>query len=471
MIRFIFRIFALGMMLSAIQGQAAVVAPDSAFETFFSRVTAPGKQTISFGSNGTPVVSPGVPSVATAGGLVQVTRTGSLALPAGARLPITATAKVSNLAVASLVKKALPLIPYLGTGVALYEFAKELSFTLRGISDGLVVTKTDPLICTVAPCYSYTVSTSMGGGPTYASGSSACGYYVGRNVPGQGYGWTALSSTFSAPNNCLINPSVSPSYYQAYALLTLKTVVPAPSADVPSSIESLADAIASSSGWPSGSSVSQAVVDAAQVTGQQIPTDQPSITGPASVAGPVSVSSTPYQDMVKKSTKASNYDCTYVQGATVIEGGSAICTERSVTTDELTKIDPATGTKTTTTTTSEDATKPADIPKDQEQASASDTPLPSQPTLYKRQYPDGLTGVWTAKKASLTSSPLIQLTTSLQPTISAPSGYPSWPIPFVIGSKNWGTFDVSPAPYIWDFLKVCTILGALFLARALIFGG
>lgn len=473
MIRFILRVLALGVMLTSIQAQAVVTAPDSAFAAFYSTVTAPGKQTIGFGSNGTPVVAPGVPSLATAGGPLQVSRTASLPLPAGARLPVTATAKISNIAIGSLLKKALPLVPYLGTGVALYEMAKEIGFVLSKNPDGSVSTlKPDPTLCTVSPCATYSTYTYNGatvntGLKSAAAAKADWEKWVNDHGDPQhpkSFTWYEDGRNFYACEN-------GSCYYTGGVHFDGNRAPDAGGSGVPSSTQELVDAIAANSGWPAGSAVSQAVVDAQKVTGDTIPTDQPTISGPASVAGPVSVATTPYQDMVKKSTKASNYDCTYVQGATVMEGGSAICSERSITTDELTKTDPVTGNKTTTTTTAEDATKPADIPKDPEQAQATDSPLPSQPTLYKRKYPDGLTGVWTAQKSALLSSPLIQLTSNLQPTITGNGGYPSWSIPIVIGSKNWGTFDASPAPFIWDFLKVCTILGALFLARALIFGG
>jgi hypothetical protein len=130
--------------------------------------------------------------------------------------------------------------------------------------------------------------------------------------------------------------------------------------------QQLADAIAAKSGWPSGSAVSQALVDAAKATGQTIETEQPTITGPASVVGPVekistpATPSTPYKDM----TKSTNYDCTYVQGATVMDGGSAICTAKTTTVEEVTTVDPVTQASTKTTTTASEATKPAEITPD-----------------------------------------------------------------------------------------------------------
>lgn len=98
-------------------------------------------------------------------------------------------------------------------------------------------------------------------------------------------------------------------------------------------------------------------------------------------------------------------------------------------------------------------------------------PVSAEPELYSRKYPDGLAGVWNTRSAQMASSPLVQLTTGLQPTIANGAGYPVWNVPLTIGKWSFGTYDVSPPPLVWDFLKVCVMVSALFLARALIFGG
>lgn len=102
---------------------------------------------------------------------------------------------------------------------------------------------------------------------------------------------------------------------------------------------------------------------------------------------------------------------------------------------------------------------------------ASDSSLPGQPGLYTRKYTGGLSDVWATQKTALLATPLISLTSSMMPTIVGSGGYPTWTVPLSIGVHNWGTFDVSLPGYIWDFIKICIMIGALFLSRALIFGG
>jgi hypothetical protein len=349
------------LVVCASHSQAAVTAPDSAFATFYSRVTGPGVQTVGFGSNGTPVVAPGVPSVSSAGGPVQVARTGSLPLPAGARLPVTATAKIPNSAVASIIKKALPYARTATNPLALTLLAIELGFALT-TSDTAepVISQTviDPALCYSGPCYKWPVQSGGYTENKQTAARSWCDYYQYPNT----------NCTFTVqPSGWQIAFFVTATGYGTQTTtrngVTGGTVV-APSA-TPATAQQFADAIAAKSGWPSGSTVAQAVVDASRVTGEAIPTDQPTVTGPATVAGPTEVVSTPYGDQVRKSTKASSYSCTYVQGATVMDGGSAICVQKTTTTNEVTTTDPVTGVATTTTTTGEQATKPADIKPDE----------------------------------------------------------------------------------------------------------
>ncbi|MDO8652074.1 MAG: hypothetical protein Q7R66_07785 [Undibacterium sp.] len=359
--------FLLGAVYS-FQVNAAVVAPDSAFATFYSRVTAPGKQTVGFGSNGTPVVAPGVPSVSSAGGPVQVARTGSLPLPAGARLPVTGTAKIPNSAIAAIIKKALPLVPYLGTGVALYELAKELGFIVSKSGSGVVVTKPDSSVCTVAPCYGYATRTR------YDPSTVATGYKASKIAAcdASASSWGVLSNghvmkgVVEGTQCAVYESNGSGGWFGASYRADFATATVSPSAPVflPSSDTALADAIAAQSGWPSSSAVAQALVDAQRVTGDQIPTDQPNATGPATVAGPTEKTKVG----PKETTKQSNYNCTYYDGPTVMEGGSVVCTEQTTTTDAVTTTDPATGATTTTTTTASEATKPAEIPADDKPA-------------------------------------------------------------------------------------------------------
>ncbi len=100
-----------------------------------------------------------------------------------------------------------------------------------------------------------------------------------------------------------------------------------------------------------------------------------------------------------------------------------------------------------------------------------DSPLPAAPVLYEAKYPDGLMGVWTTQKAALLSSPLFGLMSSLMPSSIGGGACPSWVVPLDLGAWHYGSFDVAPPCYVWEFAKAIIIVSALLLARALIFGG
>ena len=93
------------------------------------------------------------------------------------------------------------------------------------------------------------------------------------------------------------------------------------------------------------------------------------------------------------------------------------------------------------------------------------------PKLYTPKYPDGMVGVWRDRKAELTSSSLVQLKDRLLPSIGGGGACPAWMLPVNTGWVDFGTYNVAPPCWIWDFGRVIIILSAMFLARALIFGG
>ena len=101
----------------------------------------------------------------------------------------------------------------------------------------------------------------------------------------------------------------------------------------------------------------------------------------------------------------------------------------------------------------------------------SDAALPAPPVLYVPKYATGLVGVWNTGKASLLATPLGSLTAQLMPAGFASGTCPTFMLPVNVGFRDFGTFDVAPPCWVWDFGKAIIIISALLLARALIFGG
>lgn len=100
---------------------------------------------------------------------------------------------------------------------------------------------------------------------------------------------------------------------------------------------------------------------------------------------------------------------------------------------------------------------------------SEDTTLPE---LYKPKYPDGPSSVWDARMGDLKKTPIMGLARGLMPNISDGGSPPSWPIDLNFGRiGDFGTFDLAPPVWLWGVLKAVTILSALLLARALVFGG
>lgn len=324
----------------------------------------------------------------------------------------------------------------LQVGVAVYDLFQELGMTPVRDNTG-VLTVTAP--STTVDCQSTIIANAAnfiaGGQQMLCSGT-----------------WITSSGVVmlkTAPNSCAVFstcPNGSTQWNYTWSGTTQQTTTVLTDQQV-------IDTIAAKSTWPAGSNIGPAITQAVQSEPLLLP--QPvSVTGPASVAGPSTTSTQQFKDAAgnptgtQTTTNTTNYNISY---------GPNTVTTTTTNTTTVTNPDGTSSVKTDSEQTAPDS-------------SASDTPLGDVPKLYTRKYPNGLTGVWDTQKAALLNTSLLRLTSNLMPTITA-SGYPSFPVPVVIGPWNFGTYDVSPPPLVWDFLKLCVIITALFLARALIFGG
>jgi hypothetical protein len=449
---------------------AATVAAPTAFDRFMGLATGAGKTTVTLGSNGTPLVAPGVPTIQTDGGLPKVTATGSMVNPAGNRVAVTAVGRVPAAQIAAAtgrlaVNLGLKTAAFIGAGVVLYDFAKEINFILSRNPDGTVkVEKTDPNICTVAPCFTYRHDGQNYNGVAYTTGEqpsreAACSRFIAvknDNVNSspftQGYYFTgpALRGI-----ECFADLYNKEGVFQdnlSNGIATATPTAPASSSSVPSSQQEFVDAVAAKSGWPISSKVGQVLEESASQTGVKVDAGPLTVTGPATSPG-----------TVKNTTKADGSTVTATTTHNHTYSGDTIST---ATTTVVNNYNPTTNI-TTTETTVETPPK-EDTPED---TSISDTALPDLPKLYTPKYPDGITGVWTTKKTALTSTPLANLASQLMPSVPAGGTCPVWNLPLNIGPWAYGVRNVAPACIIWDWCKVFIIAGALFLARALIFGG
>lgn len=101
-----------------------------------------------------------------------------------------------------------------------------------------------------------------------------------------------------------------------------------------------------------------------------------------------------------------------------------------------------------------------------------DTPVPEIPELYQQKYKDGLSAVVSQKIADIKATPLFQLPSQLMGNLPDSGSCPSWTLDLNIASwAPMGTWSVGADCSIWAFARICVIIGALILARALIAGG
>jgi hypothetical protein len=388
-----------------------------------------------------------------ANGSISTTSAVRLPSPSGSgSVPITVNGSISKAAAAAAIGrfalKATGVIGVLQVGVGLYDLAKELGFTVSDNNGVLGVTQTitNPALCYQAPCYKWPLQQGGYSENKQTSADSYC-VWVTAGYPSGG------ACTFVITGNTMVVTAKYTTGSTAgtrtwYGVTGGAVVTPAPT---PSTVQALTDAVSAKPTWPPESAIARAVRDAVK-SGEEVVVDPVSVTGPATSPGTRTVTNTGTSTTTSQVTNNYNY------------AGNTVTVSIVTNSSTVNNTSGASEGQSTTTTSPEAEPTP-------EPDSASDTALSGKPTLYERKYPDGFIGVWNTKKAEILASPLLQLTSNLQPAIGSPSGYPVWLVPVVIGHWNFGSYDVSPAGYVWDFLKVCTILGALFLSRALIFGG
>lgn len=89
---------------------------------------------------------------------------------------------------------------------------------------------------------------------------------------------------------------------------------------------------------------------------------------------------------------------------------------------------------------------------------------------YESVYEDGIAGVWDEHKAIIMQAPIFEFIDQFS---LAPSGsQPDWTFNLNLGAMgSYGTHSLEVPAFVWNFIRICMLLGASFTARRLIFGG
>lgn len=296
----------------------AFASSSSGNQTTYSGFTANkgnvGKHALTVASDGTILVGSGARHPTPGGGSIPINLSGGIGKPAAA-------AAVGRF----LLRGAAAMTGLLGVGVAAYDLAKELGFTLDNSGGSVVVQKADPVFCTAAPCYQYR-GNALANNPWDYSAVAACQRHASTN----GRAYLGISGSGQSVY-CQQSGGVN------FLMLSQAAPVQVP-AYTPSTISELEAAIASKSGWPSSSAFPRAVRDAI-AAGESLAVGSPTVTGPASSPGPKEVTNKPDGSVVTKQTTNN-----YTYNTNVVT---------TTTTTTTTTYNPSTGGTTTETTEAE----------------------------------------------------------------------------------------------------------------------
>lgn len=188
-----------------------------------------------------------------------------------------------------------------------------------------------------------------------------------------------------------------------------------------------------------------------------------SVEGPTQVQGPSTTTTKQTPSGTETTVSNTTYNITY-QGDTIHIDASTV--------ETTTHADGSVTTTTTTTTGSPSPAEETGPEAEEEGATVVDPELPPIPELYERKYPEGMVGVWNDKREGLEQSPFFQMIGKLAPSNLGDGGCPSWSLPLSLeGWAPYGSHTLQAPCWVWTALRSLMIIGALFVARRLIFGG
>lgn len=230
-------------------------------------------------------------AVDTDGGQPKVGGSGTVRNPSGGSVPVNGSTRVPGAGVSGAIGRAIPkilgrLAGPLAVGIELYDLGKELGFTLGKDAAGkLTVEKVNSNVCSVAPCYAYTVGDYNGNqtSPATSTPGASCplaypSFPAGLNPV------ATLEGTTNATYVCHFRDGSGGNLFSRAVQYTSVPAVPA--SNIPSTYQEFVNAIAAKSGWPSGSKVAPVLRDSLELEpAPAIESGPITVTGPASSPG------------------------------------------------------------------------------------------------------------------------------------------------------------------------------------------
>jgi len=220
---------------------------------------------------------------------VTVNARGSAAVPGGKSVPVSVTSRIKPASLGKGLAALARAVPFLGTGIAIYDFGQSIGFGIdRDVFGNVSVTKSDPTVCSVAPCNEvrYVIdSGAQASFPWTSSPAAACAASV--TAYASLYGFTVTSNGLINSNGIsdVCSWTVTAPFYNSGTTTPSYRSVPPVSSSVPSSLLDFENAIAAKSGWPTTDTKMQEAVKQAIESGQSFDVDTPTVTGPATSPG------------------------------------------------------------------------------------------------------------------------------------------------------------------------------------------
>lgn len=284
-------------------------------------------------SGWTPAGNYGVSPGATG---VSVGSTANMPLSGGRTAPVSVSSTIKPSSLGPVFLKTAKLVPFLNTGVAIYDLFKEVGYDAAKNADGsLTIRQVDPSVCSVAPCYVY-----QHGGVVKTVPELTAICEAGRiTASAATWIWLVYPSGSVATASCRFLSSQG-SNFGTLSFIGL-SVAPSQAVYLASSEQALSDAIAAKSGWPvSTSTKADEAVKSALDLGQTFEVNNPVVTGPSSVTGPSTTSTTPAQNgqPQKVTTESKVWNLTYNTNTVNISEVTNTSVNDGVTTTTTSKV-------------------------------------------------------------------------------------------------------------------------------------